>query len=79
MKTAIFEHPAVAAEAACGLIRGVADLGTREQLVKVLNEVQRAVEGPDNSDAPASPDRLAPSQLRLGVGLSVDASIRSPG
>ena len=30
MKTAIFENPEAAVEGACGLIRGVADFGTRE-------------------------------------------------
>ena len=41
IKTAIFENPEVAAEAACGLIRGVADFGTREQLLEIHAELRR--------------------------------------
>lgn len=43
MPTAILEQPEVAAEAACGLIRGVADFGTREQLLKILAELERVL------------------------------------
>jgi hypothetical protein len=52
MKTAIFENPEVVAEAACGLIRGVCDFGTREQLPRILAEVQRALSRPDSGDDP---------------------------
>jgi hypothetical protein len=48
IKTAIFEQPEVAAEAACGLIRGVAEFGTREQLLLILNEIQRLIDADDS-------------------------------
>jgi hypothetical protein len=56
IKTAILENPEAAAEGACGLIRGVADFGTREQLLKILAELQRVLSRPGGSDdAPRPP------------------------
>jgi hypothetical protein len=48
IKTAIFENPEVATDAACGLIRGLADFGTREQLLKILAEVERVIKAGDS-------------------------------
>lgn len=48
IKTAYLEDPEAAGEAACRLIRGISAFGNRDELLKILAELQRVLSASDD-------------------------------